>query len=48
MLHRVPSIEKVRAAIGWEPTQSLDEILRDVVDEQRLALGEAAAVADER
>jgi UDP-glucose 4-epimerase len=48
MLHRVPSIEKVQEAIGWQPRRSLDEILRDVVAEQRAQLGEAAAVADER
>jgi len=32
MLHRQPSIEKVSAAIGWQPTRSLDEILTDVLD----------------
>jgi UDP-glucose 4-epimerase len=47
MLHRVPSIEKVRATIGWQPTRGLDEILRDVVGEQRAKLGEATAVAEE-
>jgi UDP-glucose 4-epimerase len=31
MLHRVPSIAKVRDAIGWQPTRSLDDILGDVV-----------------
>ena len=31
MLHRIPSTEKIRAAIGWEPTLSLAEILADVV-----------------
>ena len=31
MLHRQPAIEKVTGAIGWEPTQTLDDILADVV-----------------
>jgi UDP-glucose 4-epimerase len=30
-LHRVPSIEKIGAAIGWAPERSLDEILADVI-----------------
>jgi UDP-glucose 4-epimerase len=37
MFHRVPSIEKIRGAIGWEPEHSLDDILTDVVDFQRAA-----------
>jgi UDP-glucose 4-epimerase len=35
MLHRVPAIEKIKGAIGWEPKRSLDEILNDVVDHVR-------------
>ena len=31
MLHRIPSTEKINAAIGWQPERSLDEILADVV-----------------
>jgi nucleoside-diphosphate-sugar epimerase len=31
MLHRIPSIDRIRAAIGWEPTRTLDETLEDVV-----------------
>jgi UDP-glucose 4-epimerase len=31
MLHRVPAIDKIKAAIGWEPKRSLDEILADVI-----------------
>jgi UDP-glucose 4-epimerase len=38
VLHREPSIEKIRAAIGWEPTRNLDEILRDVVEHSRAML----------
>jgi UDP-glucose 4-epimerase len=37
MLHRQPAIEKVSGAIGWQPTRSLDEILRDVVEYARAA-----------
>ena len=32
MLHRIPSIEKVSAAIGWQPKRTLDEILADVIE----------------
>ncbi|MFN8223554.1 MAG: GDP-mannose 4,6-dehydratase [Gaiellales bacterium] len=35
MLHRVPAIDKIRDAIGWEPTRSLDEILTDVIEHWR-------------
>jgi UDP-glucose 4-epimerase len=31
MIHRIPSIEKVRAAIGWAPERTLEAILEDVV-----------------
>ena len=31
MLHREPSIEKIGAAIGWQPERTLDEILADVI-----------------
>jgi UDP-glucose 4-epimerase len=35
MMRRVPHIGKVQRAIGWKPTRSLDEILRDVMDYER-------------
>jgi UDP-glucose 4-epimerase len=38
VLHREPSIEKIHAAIGWEPTLDLDRILADVIDYTRSAL----------
>jgi UDP-glucose 4-epimerase len=41
MLHRVPAIEKVEAAVGWRPTRDLDRILRDVVAYERAALSGA-------
>jgi UDP-glucose 4-epimerase len=31
MLRRVPSIDKIRAAIEWEPTFSLDQTLDEVI-----------------
>jgi UDP-glucose 4-epimerase len=37
MLHRIPSIEKVGAAIGWAPTRSLDDILADVIETSQRA-----------
>ncbi len=42
MFHRVPSIEKIGAAIGWAPTRLLDEILDDVIAFERSRV-EAAA-----
>jgi len=37
MLHRIPSTEKIRAAVGWGPSRGLDEILDDVIDHARHA-----------
>jgi UDP-glucose 4-epimerase len=44
MLHRVPAIEKIKAAIGWKPTRTLDEILEDVIAHERgvLAAGQVS------
>jgi UDP-glucose 4-epimerase len=42
MLHRVPALDKVAAAIGWRPERTLDEILEDVIQHAR---GTAAATA---
>jgi UDP-glucose 4-epimerase len=36
MQRRIPSIDKVRDLLGWEPTQGLDEILAGVVESQRV------------
>jgi UDP-glucose 4-epimerase len=38
MRHRIPSIEKIRAATGWEPAHDLDRILDDVLEHSRAAL----------
>jgi nucleoside-diphosphate-sugar epimerase len=32
MIHRIPSLDKVHAAIGWKPEHDLDDILSDVVE----------------
>ena len=37
-LHRIPSIEKIRGAVGWEPERTLDEILADVIAYTRTSL----------
>ena len=39
MLHRIPSIDKVRAAVGWTPARGLDEILADVIEDVRAGGG---------
>jgi UDP-glucose 4-epimerase len=35
MFHRAPAIDKITAAIGWEPTIGLDGILEDVIADNR-------------
>jgi UDP-glucose 4-epimerase len=35
VLHREPSIEKIRSAIGWQPTRSLEDVLDDVIAFER-------------
>ncbi len=35
VLHREPSVDKIRDAIGWQPTRDLDQILEDVVASAR-------------
>jgi nucleoside-diphosphate-sugar epimerase len=37
MLHRKPSIDKIREAVGWRPSLDLDRILADVIDWARRA-----------
>ena len=37
VLHREPSIDKIRDAIGWKPAFDLDRILADVIDHARRA-----------
>jgi UDP-glucose 4-epimerase len=42
-LHRVPGIEKIKGAIGWEPQFDLDRILHDVIDHARTAPADVGA-----
>jgi UDP-glucose 4-epimerase len=42
VLHREPSIEKIRAATGWQPTLDLDRILNDVIAAMRAPSATAA------
>jgi UDP-glucose 4-epimerase len=37
MLHRIPSTEKIHAAVGWQPERGLERILADVLDHTREA-----------
>ena len=37
MLHRIPSTEKIYAAVGWQPERDLERILADVLDHTREA-----------
>jgi UDP-glucose 4-epimerase len=37
VLHREPSTDKIRAAIGWRPSLDLDRVLADVIDHTRRA-----------
>ena len=37
MLHRIPSIAKVGAAVGWKPERTLEDILADVIEDKRTA-----------
>ncbi|HUU85642.1 MAG TPA: GDP-mannose 4,6-dehydratase [Phycisphaerae bacterium] len=39
MMRRVPCLDRVREAVGYEPKTSLDEILRQVIAEKREVLG---------
>jgi nucleoside-diphosphate-sugar epimerase len=44
MFQRVPSIDKIRSAIGWQPTVSLDAILEPVISE--ISASSEAAVSE--
>jgi UDP-glucose 4-epimerase len=35
MLHRIPALDKIGAALGWRPERSLEEILADVIAHER-------------
>jgi UDP-glucose 4-epimerase len=40
MRRRVPSLEKAKSLIGYEPTRTLDDIINDVADEFRKEIPE--------
>lgn len=42
MPRRVPSLDKIRAAIGWEPLIGLDDILVSVIEYERSLIPQAA------
>jgi UDP-glucose 4-epimerase len=42
MLHRIPSTEKIAAAIGWQPERTLEDILVDVIAYERGRSGVSA------
>ena len=42
MLHRIPSTEKIEAAIGWQPESTLEDILVDVIAYERGRSGVSA------
>jgi len=44
MLHRIPSTDKIAAAVGWRPTHDLDRTLADVVEHVRTTSALEAAV----
>ncbi len=47
MHHRIPAIEKIRAAVGWRAVLDLDVVLADVIKDvrNRTVTGEQAALA---
>jgi UDP-glucose 4-epimerase len=45
MLHRQPSLAKISAAIGWQPTRTLDGILVDVLEYTRASPASVAETA---
>jgi UDP-glucose 4-epimerase len=40
MFQRVPSTDRIRAELGWEPTVDLDGILAEVIEHERTALAD--------
>jgi UDP-glucose 4-epimerase len=44
MPRRVPDVERIREAIGWEPQYAIDEILRHVIEFERSGQPDAAQV----
>jgi len=40
MFQRVPSTDRIRAELGWEPTVDLDGILTEVIEHERTAVAD--------
>ena len=45
MERRVPDISRIHTLTGWQPSRSLDEILRDVIANERASLAAASRTA---
>ena len=45
MERRVPDISRIHTLTGWQPSRSLDEILRDVIAHERASLAAASRTA---
>ena len=43
MQRRLPSVDKLHAAIDFRPMRTLDEIISDIIDEKRAAMAKAGA-----
>jgi len=43
MARRVPRLEKIKSAIGWTRKHNLEQIIRSVIDDQRIRLESAGA-----
>ena len=44
MMRRVPSLERINKAIGWEPKTSLDEMLRMVIESEKIKMKNAGKI----
>ena len=44
MIHRIPSTDKVTAAVGWVPERDLESILADVFAHERSLVGGGTVV----
>ena len=44
MMRRVPSLERIKKAIGWKPKTSLNETLRIIIESEKLKKGKTASL----
>jgi UDP-glucose 4-epimerase len=40
MMRRVPCVDRIKAAIGWQPRTSLDQTLQLIIDDQKLRISQ--------